>query len=681
MGCLAALFPGQPNPVLHIRPFLEAAHKAASTVYGTAAAQAWSDNFQFPPVYLSRDVTDLQAVNNDLSALARQRRLSTITTSFSRARVMHSFGRDGSKVPGLHPDDFARLIRLAEHGVSIPVPNRFTPVPLVAPLRAKYIQVQSAVHKLLAKQVELGTVLLLPLAVAQSIPGIHLQNSQHWTTKKGKACGRMIADLSNTADPLKVCPLNGYTPAERTLLTEQCIDLYGPIRLPTIQELMRMILAMADRHGWDNIAQGKMNLKGAFNLLWFQPDQVQLLAFPLTDDLVAIHLVGIFGWLGMPFAFNVLSRTLLLLVRQAITGAASMYVDDVMGCSPRQALTTDMERATTAITGLAGDDSLAPEKVEKGRCLEFIGWVVCLDTRTITASPRLLLKTTQALFCFHEDDRVSQLHLQRLASLTSRLSLLCNYMRPFTRHLAIESAQFQLNPNTRHHLSSAAKNEVWMWRAFLLILQAPGITLHRPIASFRPGVPSFELHYDASLNQIAVGLYTQPGDHRQLRAFTAHLLPFTFTTDSSKQNTCEFLAVVLGLVLAASLHIRHASYVLYGDSVSSLAWASSGRAASCLAARANLALASLSVQLNVDVAGTVHVPGHQNVVYDGLSRGKTAEEVGLPPSLQVSFPPSHPAAAIVALCDPALPLPTALAMTALMGQFIRLIRNIIHPLP
>ena len=243
-------------------------------------------------------------------------------------------------------------------------------------------------------------------------------------------------------------------------------------------------------------------------------------------------------------------------------------------------------------------------------------------------------------------------------------------MRPFTRHIAIESAQFQLNPNARHRLSPSAKNEVWMWRAFIIILQAPGYTLYRAIESFRPNNPTFELHYDASLEQIAVGLYTRPGSSQELRAFTAPLLPFAVKSDSPKQNMCEFLAVLLGLILAASLGIRDASYVLYGDSVSSLAWASSGRAASTLAARANLALATLSVQLNVDVAGTVHVPGHLNVVYDGLSRGKSAEEVGLPPALQCFFPPLHPAAAIIALCDPALSMPTARDITDLMGQFI-----------
>ena len=441
MDCIMHLFPGRPNPVLHVRQFLAATHRAASTVFGTAAAQSWGDNYQFPPTFADRDSAALRASGNDVSLLALHRRLESIDKCFSRERVIRSFGVDGLMVPGLPPEDFSRLLKLAHKGVSIPVPQRFRPISQPAPLRAKYIQVRSAVHKILTKQIEQGTVLLLPLAQAQAIPGIHLQNSQHWTTKKGKECGRIIADLSNTGDPESVCPLNGYTPQERAILTDECIKLYGPIKLPTITELLHMILLMADEHGWANIQLWKMDLKGAFNLLWFDPTQVPLLAFPLTDDLVIIHLVGIFGWLGMPFAFNVLSRTLLILIFHAISGKADMYVDDVMGCSTTASLDEDMHAAHNAITGLAGEDSVAPDKVEKGRSLEFIGWVICLESKTITASPRLILKTTQALFCFDTDDRVSQLHLQRLASLMSRLSLLCSYMRPFTRHIEREAAK------------------------------------------------------------------------------------------------------------------------------------------------------------------------------------------------------------------------------------------------
>lgn len=154
MDCLSALFPDQPNPILHVRDVLEAAHRAASTIYGTAAAQTWGGDYHFPPELLARDVEALQAVHNNLYTLAHNRRMASIAVSFPRDRVMESFGPDGTKVPGIDPIGFARLIRLAEYGVTIPLPNRFSPVSSVAPLRAKYIQVKSAVRKILAKQVE-----------------------------------------------------------------------------------------------------------------------------------------------------------------------------------------------------------------------------------------------------------------------------------------------------------------------------------------------------------------------------------------------------------------------------------------------------------------------------------------------------------------------------------------------
>lgn len=167
-----------------------------------------------------------------------------------------------------------------------------------------------------------------------------------------------------------------------------------------------MILAVVNRHGWDDVRLWKMNLKGAFNLLWFQPDQVQLFAFPLTDDLVAIHLVGIFGWLGMPFAFNVLFRALLLLIRQAIYGAAAMYVDDVMGCSPANTLDTDMDRARTAITGLAGED--------RARTLPRIYWLGYL--------PRLSHNHRPAPGCYSKPPKLCSVSTRTIGSPSSSCS-------------------------------------------------------------------------------------------------------------------------------------------------------------------------------------------------------------------------------------------------------------------
>ena len=77
----------------------------------------------------------------------------------------------------------------------------------------------------------------------------------------------------------------------------------------------------------------KKDLKGAFYLLNYNPEFCRLFAFPLIDDIVVIHLAGLFGWIGMPHAFQVLTRCLQALCRHIISGLCYWYVDDLMAVS------------------------------------------------------------------------------------------------------------------------------------------------------------------------------------------------------------------------------------------------------------------------------------------------------------------------------------------------------------
>ena len=51
-----------------------------------------------------------------------------------------------------------------------------------------------------------------------------------------------------------------------------------------------------------------------------------------TDD----YLCGNFGWVGTPYAFNVVFRTLDVITEHTIDGAGLWYVDDLNGCSNRR---------------------------------------------------------------------------------------------------------------------------------------------------------------------------------------------------------------------------------------------------------------------------------------------------------------------------------------------------------
>jgi hypothetical protein len=133
---------------------------------------------------------------------------------------------------------------------------------------------------------------------------------------------------------------------------------------------MRIILRHAEAHGWEALILWKKKLQGAFTLLWFRPCDVPLLAFQLMDDQVAFHLAGMFGWVGMPFIFQVVTRMLTALVAFVILGLCMMYVDDLLAVSTHLTVARDMSQADEAITLLLGDKAVAKHKDESGRALD-----------------------------------------------------------------------------------------------------------------------------------------------------------------------------------------------------------------------------------------------------------------------------------------------------------------------
>jgi hypothetical protein len=87
----------------------------------------------------------------------------------------------------------------------------------------------------------------------------------------------------------------------------------------------------------------------------------------------------------------------------------------------------------------------------------------------------------------------------------------------------------------------------------------------------------------SSLTGLGVGLYRMTDS--SMVAFTAFEIPFAVTNESKRQNTMEFLAVILGLLIAWRCNVRNFHYQLHGDSISSLAWAKADRVNSTLARR------------------------------------------------------------------------------------------------
>jgi hypothetical protein len=181
----------------------------------------------------------------------------------------------------------------------------------------------------------------------------------------------------------------------------------------------------------------------------------------------AIHLAGMFGWVGMPFIFQVVTRVIIALVTFLIVGFILMYVDDVIGVSSAETVDSDMRTAHKGITGLLGEESVAVNKNEKGRRLDVLDWSVDLDQKTVTVSLRNLHKTTYSFFSYNSEAAVPRDLVERMASLASRLSQLCRCMRPYTTALFMCLRDFK-DTHTKRHLPALARVDVCVWRAFLV---------------------------------------------------------------------------------------------------------------------------------------------------------------------------------------------------------------------
>jgi hypothetical protein len=124
------------------------------------------------------------------------------------------------------------------------------------------------------------------------VPELHLCTAL-WTTKKGEASGRPLGNLSY----VNCTPLNTDETADAAAAH------YGKIVHPTMDDIANMIYeywldarARDPSVQWSDLRSWKMDLKGAYALLSFRPENVGLFGKLLTGDIVYLQIAGIFVW-------------------------------------------------------------------------------------------------------------------------------------------------------------------------------------------------------------------------------------------------------------------------------------------------------------------------------------------------------------------------------------------------
>jgi hypothetical protein len=242
------------------------------------------------------------------------------------------------------------------------------------PLRKKYVTVSTAVNRIFGEVVRQKLAFLIPLETAQKcVPNLHLGKA-HWTVKKGKPSGRPLGDLSGS---------DGTT-LNTDAMSDAASDSYGKIVHPTIDDIVRMIHAYWTQCRWAEFRLWEMDLKGAYTLLSFRPEDVGLFGLLLTGDLVHLQIASIFGWSGTPAAFQVVTHAISWELKHALESRTLMYVDDIVRVSFVDDVESDLKTARDICTALLGSGAVADDKTEHGVRLDIIGYTVCLLTMSST---------------------------------------------------------------------------------------------------------------------------------------------------------------------------------------------------------------------------------------------------------------------------------------------------------
>eukprot|EP01038_Epipyxis_sp_PR26KG_P018031 gene18031-25274_t len=222
VSLIQVLFPTTVISLDLVNTIVHESFLAASTEFGVAEAITWGDNFSWPSLVHTRDLSRFNMMHGNLIDMVRDIRTSNGADRLNPSRVIAFL--DSAD------DDYAALMSIAK-GIVVPTPFPFQSNSSPPALRTLYKQVHCAVNKMLFSLWEIDLVFILPTSVALTIPNIHF-SPNHWTSKRGKQSGRPIFDASDT----KAGALNNEQ--VKQIIKER----YGPIHHPTLQELMNMIL-------------------------------------------------------------------------------------------------------------------------------------------------------------------------------------------------------------------------------------------------------------------------------------------------------------------------------------------------------------------------------------------------------------------------------------------------------
>ena len=302
---------------------------------------------------------------------------------------------------------------------------------------------------------------------------------------------------------------------------------------------------------------------------------------------------------------------------------------------------------------LMGDGAVALEKSISGRVLDFIGWRVNVNSRLIILNERNFHKLLYGFWSVDIHASLSVLTLRQLSGRAAHYQVILRPLKMLTSILFASHGEFS-HRNRYVSLKPEAKMAIIIWRVSIVMLGLHEEKFARTLESFRPQAPTVTIMFDSLLTGSGI-LLTDDTSAGFMGGGRADF-PFHLNGDSSHQNTCEFIAIVLGVVSIARTGRSGVSLRLIGDSVSALKWSHAESWKGHLCRRAAVIFLLFGVAFDIHVEEDEHVAGKINTICDDLSRGVSPEEVGVPSHRVIDLEGHAITARLIELCDPRITL-------------------------
>jgi hypothetical protein len=382
---------------------------------------------------------------------------------------------------------------------------------------------------------------------------------------------------------------------------------------------------------------------------------------------------GNFGMSGMPATFGVASRVVARGVNKVISGEADTYSDDTAGAGCTTEIKSDMEKSMQFCRNLYGSKSVNGKKCLYGTDMDIIGWNVSMITRMVTITERNFLKLLHGFCAVDTSKSVNVRVMRKLSGRSTRYSML---FRPFK---ALNSALYRSHGsltgrNTFVPLKEDARIAIEIWRASIVLLGVDRSRFSKPMVSFLPQAPKVTVQFDASLKGLGF-LLTNDVSGGLLGGGRASF-PFDLGGDSSHQNTCEFIAVVMALVAVARSGRTGISIRLIGDSTVALKWSKKESWSGELSMKAAVVFLLFSVAFDIHVEEAEHILGVNNEPCDDMSRDVSPELVGVPIDRVIEVEGHGVCQSLLRLCDPRVLVTSGDSFLSLWAEVQRSIKEI-----